>query len=209
MHARLNAGSRRSRRRSRRHRLRSGNGENFQIASLSGATSRSRPPITPTAANRTIETVSCLNKAGIEIRMPAISPVTYPPSIPITMLPSRPRSSAWYASGFRTRASTPVPKIAAHTSAICTRWTSVRSSRINMRWKRPLRVSTLASDAATASFTSKITRCCSTMRILGAAIIIMKLPARIDAPAAFIDAKSPRPISPAASGISGFTGFRA
>src|ERR1700678_1874418 len=52
--------------------------------------------------------------------------------------------------------------MSAHTSAIWTRCTSVRSSRISMRWNRPLRVRMLASEAATASFTSRITRCCST-----------------------------------------------
>jgi hypothetical protein len=58
-----------------------------------------------------------------------------------------------------TRVSTPEPKITAETSAIWTRCASVRSSRINIRWKRPLRVRILASDAATASFTSRITKC--------------------------------------------------
>ena len=48
---RLKAGRRRSRARSRRHTARSGNGENLQMASLSGAMSRSKPPSTPTAAN--------------------------------------------------------------------------------------------------------------------------------------------------------------
>src|SRR5712692_6330440 len=52
----------------------------------------------------------------------------------------------------------------AHTRAIPTRCVSVRSSRISIRWKPPLRVSRLASEAATASFTSRIIRCWSTMR---------------------------------------------
>ena len=56
--------------------VRSGNGENLQMASLSGATSRSSPPSTPTAANSGIDISSPLNIAGIEISTPASSPVT-------------------------------------------------------------------------------------------------------------------------------------
>ncbi len=38
-----------------RHKLKSGNGENFQMASLSGARSRNNPPLTPTAAYNVID----------------------------------------------------------------------------------------------------------------------------------------------------------
>ena len=47
---------------------------NFQMNSLSGATSRSRPPSTPTAANSVMVISSPLSMAGMEISTPESEP---------------------------------------------------------------------------------------------------------------------------------------
>ena len=72
-----------------------------------------------------------------------------------------------------TRAATPEAKIAALTSAICTRCISVRSSRINIRWNAVNLDRMLASDAATASLNSRITSNCCGSSITRLPIIIM------------------------------------
>ncbi len=41
--------------------------------------------------------------AGMEIKMPESRPVTYPPTMPASRLPSRPRSTASYVAGLSTR----------------------------------------------------------------------------------------------------------
>ena len=59
----------------RRDRFRWNNGEKLQISSVSDAISRSRPPITPTAASSGMLKNSPLTMAGIAIKAPEISPV--------------------------------------------------------------------------------------------------------------------------------------